>query len=52
MNLIAIVSAAILLVLPIMLIINLWRQRLGSKVSWLISATMSAAFVGYSLLGG
>jgi hypothetical protein len=35
MNLIGIVFAAILLVVPIALIINLWRQRPASKVAWL-----------------
>jgi hypothetical protein len=52
MNVIAIVFAAILLVVPIALIINLWRQRPASKVAWLISAVISATFVGYSLLVG
>lgn len=39
-------------VVPILLIVGLWRKRSASKVDWLLTAALTTGFVGYVLLAG
>jgi len=48
MNVVSLVIAAILLVVPIAVTVGLVRKRRATKVEWVISAVIAAAFVGYS----
>ncbi len=46
------VITAVLLLVPIVLIIGLWRHRPVGKIDWLVTALSTGAFVGYVVLAG
>lgn len=49
---VALILTAFLLVLSVVFLVVLWRRRPASKVDWLVTAVLTAAFVGYVLLAG
>ncbi len=52
MIVVGLILVAVIVVLPILLIINLVRQRFTTKVDWLVTVVGTTAFTGYALLVG
>ena len=49
---VSLVLTAVLLVVPVVLIISLWRRKSASRIDWLLTAVLTTGFVGYVLLAG